>query len=404
MISGSTIVAPVNTTDVGTILKNSSHTLSVLCKAPTINKWSKYKPVKYPLANTSGFPDWYKANDGFCGFDVGWAQASDPSLTNIVNAYKKGTWNYNPPTGGASAPYRIGDFKGYDNNAVPFLESRINKGSILEVNVMSSNALTLFVYYNDNASSVQISDFGNAAVGLDRSHLAASLYNGNPLENSTATRLQTVISDDPVDRRGTVTFNFTQNDIGTTRWVMLFLASTTVSNNMCIPYNDSNYFLFKVNITQEFPLSATPVRMGNSSMGYYEINRFETIPFASSNGLADVIIFSRIENNGSSAILIGDSASANYALRTKFDSRYTTNMQQCDNSGNAINTDLSVPAKSIASAYFKMPRMFKEFIDSFASDTTQSRGMLTIEAYNKKGGVTAAWQTISPSYMIYVSK
>lgn len=409
-VNNGIITGPINYEDpykcMGVGKYNGSYDLIYICsnRHRKTNGWSKKKPViRRGIEASIIDPNWYKADDGFCGFSVGWAQSQDSSLTNLINAYKEGTWIYKPPTGGDDAPYRILDFEGYDHNAVPFISSKKAKGETYEVNVMDSNALTLFVYYNDSPTSLQIEDFDTAAVGLSTAHLAAALYNGNPLESNTVTRLRTVISDVPINNRGTVTFTFDENDIATSRYVMFFLASTTVSNNICIPYDDDNYFLFKINIKQEFLLRITPTAMGVvnniQSISYWGSNNFP-----SNNGYADVIFFFSMKNTGSKAITVGSATSTDYALRAKFDSIYTTALTRCDVDGNALSDNITINAGQTFTGYYKAPRMFLEFVNSWASSTSSLRGQLTIEAYNKKGGAVSAWQTVSSSYMIYVKR
>lgn len=403
--SGGKITAPVSIEDVRTVLGVSSYDLGTLCKNSNgkINKWSKYKPVRQPFVVAPN-SNWYKANDGFCGLKVGWSTAGDSSLTNLVNAYKQGTWDYLPPTGGDSQPFRLLDFEGYDHNAGPFVSSKMKKGTELKVNTMASNALTLAVTYNSSPTSLQITDFGNAGVGLDRAHLAAALYNKDPLLYSDATRLQTVISDTPVDQRGTVTFNFTASDINTTRFVMLFLASTTVSNNMCIPYDDNNYFLFKVDITQEYGLNIIPDKMGGYTNGFHEITYYQANAYASNNGYADVLFFFKITNESGKTITIGSGSGVDYNLRTEFGSIYTTNLQYCDSAGNNINSNISIAAGKTWQGYFKASRMFLDFVNTWSSSTTQSRKGLYIQAYNQGYGVQKGWQNVSPYYMIMVKR
>lgn len=381
-------------------LGETSNNIRALCTSNKINKWSRKKPVKFSSVSPDRSGGWYKANDGFCGLTVGWSTAGDSSLTNLVNAYRNGTWIYQPPTGGATAPYRLADFGGYDHNAVPFAESRMKKGTVLEVNVMQSNALTLFVYYNNSPSSVQITDFDNAGQGLGSAALAASLYDADPLVNTSANRLQTVVSSDTLEHRGTVTFNFTASDISTSRYVMLFLASTTVSNNMCLPYDDNNYFLFKVDIVQKFAIEVTPTVMGNGSIGYYNMSYWNGNSFPSNNGNADVILFLSMKNISSSAITVGQGSSADYALRTYFGGGYTTALTRCDSNGNALTDYITVNANSTFSGYYKAPRMFYDFLNY----TGGNRGQLFIQAYNTKGGTEHTWQYVSPGYMVYVSK
>ena len=106
----------ISTTLVGNTLGVASKDVGVLCSSSLINKWSKYKPVIYPSITTTG--NWWKAVDGNCGLSI----PEYSNINNLVTAITNGvTWNYNKPTGGASSPYRLGDFRGYAHNAdIPF--------------------------------------------------------------------------------------------------------------------------------------------------------------------------------------------------------------------------------------------------------------------------------------------
>ena len=106
----------ITTTLVGNTLGLVSRDVGTLCSSSLINKWSKYKPVIYPTISTTG--NWWKAVDGNCGLSI----PEYSNINNLVTAITNGvTWNYNKPTGGASSPYRLGDFRGYEHNAnIPF--------------------------------------------------------------------------------------------------------------------------------------------------------------------------------------------------------------------------------------------------------------------------------------------
>ena len=106
----------ISTTLVGQTIGLASDVVGTLCSSTLINKWSKYKPVVYPAITTTG--NWWKAVDGNCGLSI----PEYSNINNLVTAITNGvTWNYNKPTGGASSPYRLGDFRGYEHNAdIPF--------------------------------------------------------------------------------------------------------------------------------------------------------------------------------------------------------------------------------------------------------------------------------------------
>ena len=108
----------ITTTLVGQTIGVASRDVGTLCSSSLINKWSKYKPVIYPVIATAGIANWWKTLDGNCGFAI----PEYSNINNLVTAIINGvTWNYNKPTGGASSPYRLGDFRGYAHNAdIPF--------------------------------------------------------------------------------------------------------------------------------------------------------------------------------------------------------------------------------------------------------------------------------------------
>lgn len=111
------ISAPVSIDDVKRALGESSNDLATLCKSENINMWAKYKPTCYP----SPFPDnWYEARDGNYGISI----PSYNNLESLYNAYfidgdknHNNGYSYKRPSGGSAEPYRLGDFRGYNNNA-----------------------------------------------------------------------------------------------------------------------------------------------------------------------------------------------------------------------------------------------------------------------------------------------
>lgn len=165
-VSNGKITAPVSIDDVKTVLGESSNDLATLCTSPKINVWAKYKPTVYP----SPFPDdWYKAKDGNYGLNITVENAKN-NWKDIVAEYSKinnGYGNlYNRPTGGANAPYRLGDFRGYNHNAKPEIKDYIGKTQYI-----NSNDIVLDVDYNiitvdgDQISYKEISVFKDLYFG-----------------------------------------------------------------------------------------------------------------------------------------------------------------------------------------------------------------------------------------------
>ncbi|GEM_PF-3836346 len=100
---GKKITAPVSVTDVKSVLGVNSNDIGYLCgnNHGKINMWSKYKPVK--VAKIVGLTEAdYKAS--YYGLNI--QIPGNP------------VFSYDPPTGGASSPYRLGDFRNYNHNAI----------------------------------------------------------------------------------------------------------------------------------------------------------------------------------------------------------------------------------------------------------------------------------------------
>ena len=155
-ISNGKIIAPVSIEDVKIVLGESSNDLATLCKSPKINIWAKYKPTIYP----SLFPDdWYKAKDGNYGINIT-VENGKSNWKDLVSEYSKtnnGYGNlYNRPTGGANAPYRLGDFRGYFHDANP----EVNDYLTTNVFIRESDTNQLLVNYNPvSVDGSQISYF-----------------------------------------------------------------------------------------------------------------------------------------------------------------------------------------------------------------------------------------------------
>lgn len=145
------ITAPVSFYDVQRCLATSEQTLKGLCTHANINKWSKKKPVINDILFTGVVIDWWKAKNGNCGLVV----PNFSTLTSMISAIRSGgtLWDYQTPAGGASSPYRLADFNGYDHLASP------------PFGIMALDN----TYYMDSASTI------NAALNLYTSETALTL-------------------------------------------------------------------------------------------------------------------------------------------------------------------------------------------------------------------------------------
>ena len=142
-LSNNKITAPVSIDDLKNLFGEGSGDLATLCTSQKINVWAKYKPTVFP----SPFPDdWYKAKDGNYGLNIT-VDNRVSSWSALVAEYSKPKNGYSNiyirPSGGATSPYRLGDFRGYNHNAKPEISDYLAATNYLE-----DSQISLSVAYN----------------------------------------------------------------------------------------------------------------------------------------------------------------------------------------------------------------------------------------------------------------
>lgn len=195
------ISAPVSIDDIKQALGESSNDLATLCKSENINIWSKYKPIsckgdfkeyairedseeivtssysKFTCAVRCGMNipmDTYKNlrnNYGGEGFAIngcnnlhkdnvyGVSGIDKDASTNSHTVYASGK---HFPKGGTNSPYRLGDFRNYNNKAIrtAFLTS-IPQFNTIEVYYSSTPKFDCVLYMNthmDNNTNLTMDD------------------------------------------------------------------------------------------------------------------------------------------------------------------------------------------------------------------------------------------------------
>ena len=100
--------------EVSSLIGAGTNDLGTLCKHANIKMWARYKPVVNASVSSSNDG---KGGDGNYGFSV----VTASSLATLVSSFDNGMngWAYVKPSGGASSPYRLGDFRGYNHNVLP---------------------------------------------------------------------------------------------------------------------------------------------------------------------------------------------------------------------------------------------------------------------------------------------
>lgn len=166
-VSNGKITAPVSIDDVKSVLVYGSNDLASLCTYEGINMWAKYKPVDSDNAFLDINTGWKgKRND--C--NINYPKAT--SIYDIKGYYSQADNGFTHRT--ASAPYRLGDFRGYNHNA------RSEYLGIDTTSPSAEDAVSISAAYNlqsadsDWISMKDLLDDGNITY-----HFGVLLYNNN---------------------------------------------------------------------------------------------------------------------------------------------------------------------------------------------------------------------------------
>lgn len=166
-VSNGKITAPVSIDDVKSVLGYGSNDLASLCTYEGINMWAKYKPVDSDNAFLDINTGWKgKRND--CNIKY----PKTTSIYDIKGYYSQADNGFTHRT--ASAPYRLGDFRGYNHNArSEYLEIGTTSPSVEDA-VSISAAYNLQSVDSDWISMKDLLDDGNITY-----HFGVLLYNNN---------------------------------------------------------------------------------------------------------------------------------------------------------------------------------------------------------------------------------
>lgn len=166
-VSNGKITAPVSIDDVKSVLGYGSNDLASLCTYEGINMWAKYKPVDSDNAFLDINTGWKgKRND--C--NINYPKAT--SIYDIKGYYSQADNGFTHRT--ASAPYRLGDFRGYNHKA------RSEYLGIDTTSPSEEDAVSISAAYNlqsvdsDWISMKDLLDDGNITY-----HFGVLLYNNN---------------------------------------------------------------------------------------------------------------------------------------------------------------------------------------------------------------------------------
>lgn len=141
------------------------------------NKWSKYKPVR--LNSNVNFENWWKANDGNCGFQI----PEYGTIDDLFIAMRANTpvWNYLKPRGGEfNEPYRLLDFELYSTDSrPPLVRVKLNNNLYLDDNTIYNivNGTTATAYELTLQDIGPTYSFDTMYLGVGLSKVGTTSYN-----------------------------------------------------------------------------------------------------------------------------------------------------------------------------------------------------------------------------------
>lgn len=298
----------ISTSLVANTLQTSTHNVGALCSHQNINKWSKYKPVIWNRTTTDGTPyEWYKAQDGYCGL----GRVGSFTYAGICDFYRgdsnSDAWEYKPPTGNASAPYRLGDFRQYDHDAEPFLRSNIKEGFVENIYVAAGEGSVTFTFQKtDTGTNLQISDFNHSISTLPECKLCALIYSGYNLpDTASASKPQDIVVGDYITaEHPSITLEFSSEDNPGARFAV-FCLTYLQGQDVYIPlpyWSNDDFYGCELSVKTSaisIPMSITQIGFQgeHTTTSLTHISKFEAVPMAGGGWQVGEQTF-KVENRG----------------------------------------------------------------------------------------------------------
>ena len=255
-----------------------------LCIHPNINKWSKWKPIRYSSLTPITQGDLADTNFGL--------KLPDPKTdyTEVMDV----KWGYLKPTGGLSSPYRLSDFRNYNKTAEPIAYVPNPEGIHINKSTITSRDISLLMNTSGSDFLIGLNDFIEDIGGY---------YYGAVIEERTNRYI--ITSDKTLAEGGFYfTLDFTQAPFDTLwedytiRHLLISRPSTTIQTlgsfgaayYISIPTADGevNFTEMTVSLTSPNTIGITFSHVGVSELANYPISDYQSIDgqsFQTSGGL-----------------------------------------------------------------------------------------------------------------------
>ena len=163
----------ISTDLVGTTLGTSSRDVGTLCTHTAINKWSKWKPIRYNTV--SGITSTILSNVNF-GLVPASTSTNYAAIAGVKSAYNK------PRGGDYNEPYRLGDFRNYNHSALPICTVQ----EILKANrtFNTSKQISAAINVSGTDDTIGLNDFTGT---IGNMYFGAVIVDGSSVYIQTAT-------------------------------------------------------------------------------------------------------------------------------------------------------------------------------------------------------------------------
>lgn len=365
----------ITTNLIATTLGEVAADVGTLCKSTQINKWSKNKPVKFEKISGIDDNDLKSINYGFTF-----------PRTNVFNVIASQKWTYEKPTGGATSPFRLGDFRGYLHTATKL----IGCPSISEINIFENASDTItFTFPATVVGQLKMSDFTG---------VLANQYLGLVIVTSGGTKY-VITSTSTVSSGGSsITLDLTTppfqgisvSDTFTFYYVLSNILVSTISSNNTA-YITDNLFIPIPNLDTD--TSYNEVLIKNQYQGVFGIDKITDQISGTLSNIAPFIGFETedslyyITSNGSVffKVTITNSTAGSISFqRQHMNVVYNTNfwgyarnevLAVYDSSWNNVTTDLTISASGSLTLYMGTnSTLFRDGTSPTATITSPATG------------------------------
>ena len=265
-----------------------------LCIHPNINKWSKWKPVRFNSVSPITQAQLASINFGI----------TPPTPSNDYTAVMDTKWGYSKPTGGLSSPYRLSDFRNYNKTAEPI--AYVQEELYIDKSIITSREISLLVNISGTDFLIGLNDF----IGD-----VGAYYYGAVIEERHNRYI--ITSDKTLANGGfSFTLDFTQAPFNllwedyTIRHLLISRPSTTIQTlgsfgaayYMSIPTADGdvNFTNMTVSTTPSNEIDMSFTHVGVNQSANLPISNYQSINGASLQTSGALYLKAQLKNNSAS--------------------------------------------------------------------------------------------------------